>query len=378
MLPEHPKRIRAYVIDGLIGRGVTGEVFLGRDPNLQRQVAIKWLRKDRDDGASDFTIEARALAAVDHPNIVRIYEYAIHEGRPFFAMEYVAGDDLSYWLERGPMHLSDAIQTLDQVASGLAALHRASITHGDIKPSNILVGPAFRVVVTDLGFAIAAGQAPRRRGTPPYMAPEVAQIGSSPEADVYALGIVGVELLTGSTERSALASEGPLARLLDEMLADDPRDRPTAEVIRERLAQLGDVAKGSAPTFLLVDDDADFRNFAREVLRDAFVGATFDECETGGEALAAIDRREHAIAIVDLEMPSMSGIEFTAAAKRRAAGKSLPILVVTGSGGAREWRTLSELGAAAFLVKPVDPPSLISTARRLVDDVRRQTLPPTD
>jgi serine/threonine-protein kinase len=123
---------------------------------------------------------------------------------------------------------------------------------------------------------------------------------------------------------------------------------------------------------LLADDDPEFRALAEGILDQAFPGATIETADDGERALSLAERAPYSLAVIDLDMPRMNGVELTAALRGSEsedgddARKRLPILVVTARGGAPDWALLQGLGADGFLVKPVDPYSLVSTARRLV------------
>ena len=196
-----------------LGEGAMGVVYLGKDVQLQRSVAIKFIQPDmvRSDEAHErFLHEARAMARVKHVNVVDIYAYGELARTPYFVMEYVRGPTVYDWLEQhGRPHLSidEAIGILDQTCRGIAAIHAAGAVHRDLKPTNVLIGPAFRVCVMDLGLSKVLDRpasAPKDTvsGTPAYMAPEV--VMGTPlsgaleqQADVYALGVMAFEMVTG-------------------------------------------------------------------------------------------------------------------------------------------------------------------------------------
>ena len=262
-----------------------GDVYLAHDPTLGRDVAIKLLR-DTDAG---LTQEARALASLRHPAVVTIYEIGQHEGRDFIAMEYVRGRTLRAMFGRGTRDQLVAICA--QVAVALAAAHRAGILHRDIKPENVIVDENGDVKVVDFGLArrlpggdrdpAASGVVDQLRrtlppevratlemravpdtepdmrlqtvyGTPAYMAPEVLVGAPSTEAsDVYSLGVVLYEALAGRRPHDAQTVieaiawfvdnapapiSDPLWPILQEMLANAPKERPRLDEIVTALA----------------------------------------------------------------------------------------------------------------------------------------------
>ena len=120
----------------------------------------------------------------------------------------------------------------------------------------------------------------------------------------------------------------------------------------------------------MVDDDPDFRSLAELCLQAALPGCRVTTCTDGSSALAEAERRAYGLALIDLHMPGLNGIELTAALRGTKLNADTPILVITGRGGAADWKVLSALGADGFVVKPVDPNSLVSTVRRMVETRR--------
>ncbi|WP_152413025.1 protein kinase domain-containing protein, partial [Nitrolancea hollandica] len=198
-----------YDLSGRIGRGGMAEVYLATDRLLGRQVAVKVLdRAFADDAAfvERFKREAQAAAALNHPNVVPIYEWGAVDDTYYIVMGYVPGRNLKEVLRQsGPLPEAEALRIGAQVAAALEEAHRHGIIHRDIKPHNILLEPGGHVVVTDFGIARAAGSSQLTAtnvilGTAEYLAPEQAQREPvDGRADLYSLGIVLYELLTGRT-----------------------------------------------------------------------------------------------------------------------------------------------------------------------------------
>ena len=191
-----------------IGRGAMGIVYKAEQMSLGRLVALKVLHSHL--GADPITVkrfnqEARAIALLNHPNIVQIHDVGVDKDRYFFAMEYFPGKTLASVLD-GKKRLSpeEALGIADQVAAALSATHEVGITHRDIKPSNILIDDQGRVKVVDFGIAVAAGQGDLTDeghlvGTARYMSPEHARSADlDGRSDIYSLGIVMYEMLMGS------------------------------------------------------------------------------------------------------------------------------------------------------------------------------------
>jgi serine/threonine-protein kinase len=191
------------------GAGGMAVVFRGRDTLLDRYVAIKVVRDEEGRSANfdlQFQREARAAANLSHPNIVTVYDYGIDNGQPFIVMELVPGTNLKALLrKRGRFTVEEGIPLIVQACAGLGYAHRAGLVHCDVKPHNMLVTPDNRLKVTDFGIARAmATLNPGERtdvvwGSPQYYSPEqAAGHVPSPASDVYSLGVVMYEMLTGT------------------------------------------------------------------------------------------------------------------------------------------------------------------------------------
>lgn len=201
-----------YQLQEPIGRGGMATIYRGRDMRMERTVAIKVLREAYSTDpkfVTRFQREAKAASSLQHPNIVQVYDYGQSEGNYFIVMELVEGTDLRRYLRsRGILATDRAIIIAHDVALGLGAAHRRSIVHRDVKPQNVLVGRDGSIKLTDFGIASVYKDINAERltttgmtlGTVQYYAPEQAQ-GEivNPAADVYALGIVMYEMLTGRT-----------------------------------------------------------------------------------------------------------------------------------------------------------------------------------
>jgi outer membrane protein assembly factor BamB len=247
---------------GPLGRGGMAVVYRARDRRLEREVAIKILADPSAGLTERFEVAARALAALEHDNIVRIYDAGIADGVPYLVMEYVRGQTLSSLLAAGrPTVLRTAEIAVDMLR-GVQAAHRQGIIHRDLKPPNIFIEPAGRAKVADFGVARIRSSASETRqsisGTPGYMAPEQAQgRGEGPATDVYALGVVlhqmlsGQRLFTGRSLDEVLSVQldaqplppgrvnpsvpPALSDLVVRALEIDPARRPTTETLLEEI-----------------------------------------------------------------------------------------------------------------------------------------------
>jgi serine/threonine protein kinase len=214
---------KRYQLLEQLGSGGMAEVFRARDLMLDRYVAIKVLRKDFSgipDFQNHFRQEARAAANLSHPNIVTVHDFGFENELLFIVMEYIPGKDLKNLLrQRGRFSITQGIPLIIQACAGIGYAHRAGLVHCDIKPHNMLVSPDGRLKVTDFGIARAlATITPGERtnvvwGSPLYFAPEQAQgEAPSPASDVYSLGVVLYEVLSGTPPFTA-STPDELARL---------------------------------------------------------------------------------------------------------------------------------------------------------------------
>ena len=223
-------RFGGYEIVAELGRGGMGVVYQARQLALNRVVALKMiLAADHADerGLARFRAEAEAVARLQHPNIVQVFEISEHEGKPFFSMEFCPGGGLDKKLNAGPLEPSEAARLVETLARAVRAAHDKGVIHRDLKPANVLLAEDGTPKVTDFGLAkrMDADAAQTRSGdllgTPSYMAPEQAggdtkSVG--PATDVYALGAILYECLTGRPP-----FKGPTTLdTLTQVLADDP------------------------------------------------------------------------------------------------------------------------------------------------------------
>ena len=259
-----------YRLLDVVGEGGMAVVWRAEDTLLHRTVAVKVLREQY---ASDpeflerFRSEARSAAALNHPGVVAVHDVGEDRGRHYLVMEYVPGRDLKARIRaEAPLSVEDALAIAQALAEAVAAAHEAGMVHRDIKPQNVLVAPDGRMKVADFGIARAVSAAGLTApglvmGTVHYIAPEQAGgAPATPASDVYSLGVVLYEMLTGRVPHEADSSLGvamkvmqedpspveelnpavpaALAGLLSEAMARDPGDRyPDAGLLAERIAR---------------------------------------------------------------------------------------------------------------------------------------------
>ncbi len=202
------EKLGKFEIKRVLGNGAMGEVYLGVDPSIGREVAIKTILPAAAQGGEAkerFAREARAAGVLNHPNLVTIYEFGEDQGVLYIAMEYVKGHDLEELLQDHSLSRSESLEVLAQVCDGLGFAHRQQIVHRDIKPTNVRVqrdGRRLHAKVMDFGVAkisnsdmTATGMV---MGTVSYMAPEYIRFGKpDPRSDLFAVGVMLYESLSG-------------------------------------------------------------------------------------------------------------------------------------------------------------------------------------
>jgi serine/threonine protein kinase len=243
-----------FEVDGLLGRGVGTAVYSAHDQVLGHAVAVKVFPANPDPTTSRrIADEARALDRLDHRCLVSVYDGGVHRNRPYLVMQLIRGQSLSALLRGGPLPVELAVPVTALLSDALAHVHSRGIVHRDVKPSNILLDQQTVPYLGDFGIALLSGEsrvtgADEIVGTPAYLAPEQVYGGRlGPAVDVYALGLVLLECLTGRREyngtskmKAALARlerqprippglPGPLGALLQAMTSLEPDRRPSAE-----------------------------------------------------------------------------------------------------------------------------------------------------
>ncbi|MEX2577524.1 MAG: serine/threonine-protein kinase [Verrucomicrobiales bacterium] len=244
---------------GLLGRGGMGAVYKGRQTHLDRAVAIKLLSETFTEGADElnfasrFKQEARAMASLDHPAIVSVHDFGeTSEGQLYFVMEFIDGMDIHQYLHHhgGALLQDHALAIVCHVLDALDYAHERGIVHRDIKPANVLLNQEGQVKIADFGLAKTIAQAAgdelaapaltltnMAMGTPDYAAPEMLEIGTTPDhrVDLYAVGVMLYQLLTGKLPRGNFQTPSALQPALDPRLdeivskamAADPDSRYT-------------------------------------------------------------------------------------------------------------------------------------------------------
>ena len=275
--------IGRFELRRVLGSGAQATVWLGFDPRLEREVAIKWMNQAAQASAGyDWRREARSVSRLTHPHIVPVFEADLFEGRPFLVFEYAVGDTLAEKLRRdGAMAPRAAVAMMLGVLEGLQAAHAAGVVHRDLKPSNVLVDADGRARVMDFGIAGLIHEADLIGndsdgmivGTPGYISPEAARGDPpNPAMDVFSAGVLLIEMLTGERllrepdakralqrvinedlqlpQQLGAAVDDVLRAVLRRAIARDPMQRlPTASALHAALSQwINPSAAGSEAT----------------------------------------------------------------------------------------------------------------------------------
>ena len=277
-----------YALEVLVGSGGMADVYRAKDQLLERTVAVKILHQQYENDKEfieRFQREAKAAARITHPNIVNVYDVGIAEGRHYIVMEYVPGRTLKERIkEEGPVPAAEALHIARQIAGALAQAHINNLVHCDIKPHNILVMPDGNVKVADFGIARAVTESTMTyndniMGSVHYFSPEQAR-GTiiTPKSDVYSLGVVLYEMLTGripfdgntavSIARKHLEEEPQPLRslvpnippvveaLVTRMMAKDPALRPDSRLLVQDITRVEQMMRGDTSAIPVFDPDA--------------------------------------------------------------------------------------------------------------------------
>jgi eukaryotic-like serine/threonine-protein kinase len=282
---QMPGAIGRFEVRRPLGQGAQATVWLGFDPRLEREVAIKLMRPFAADGPqmlAEWLQEARSVSRLTHPRIVPVFEADVHEQQPYLVFEYAAGESLAEYLrQRGALPARDAVRVMLDVLDGLQAAHAVGVIHRDLKPSNILVQEGLRARVMDFGMAArvhGTGQAGGAgvSGTPAYLAPEAAKgAAPAPAMDVFSAGLVLAEMLLGRPLVDEPDSYRAIHRIAQEDLAlpadlDPQVDDALRAIVLRALAR-----------------DPARRYASAQALRDALQGWAAPKSAAAAEAAAA-------------------------------------------------------------------------------------------
>jgi|GEM_PF-3303315 len=328
-----------------LGRGGMGQVYLAEQLEVGRPVVIKLLNGQALSGSSGearFKREAQALAQLNHPNIVQLYAFGRgDDGTPYLAMEYIAGRTLGTIVgEQGPLPEAEVCAILEQLCDALIDAHRQGVVHRDLKPDNVMISTtqAGRVKILDFGIAkLTRTAAPRITqngeilGTPQYMAPEqLSEHATDERTDIYALGLIGYELLTGDVPFEADTALSLMMKVLNEPILP-PRQKAPERGVSPALDTL--IAR-------CLEKDAARRYQSAQALRDALASLPLRP-QSGSQNRAALAKHEPEQLSAAGPMSLSLGVPPDARGRYRVPRRSGGIWVV--------WTLALALGAGAAL-----------------------------
>lgn len=379
-----------YEILRVIGEGGMGQVFEAEDRALHRRVAIKVAWPGRDVRA--LRMEAQALSALRHPSMVTVHHLVNEGGTDFVVMERIYGVSLATHISRRrmakqPFTIGEVVHVLAALADGLAVVHGAGLAHRDVKPANVMLAPKERVVLMDFGLSqaeadTAVDSAPS--GTPDYMAPEAimndARSGGRHLVDLYALGVIAYEMLTLETpfpgksivevwsghlglpakDVRVLRPDVPpqLAELVSQMMAKTPDERPesmeSVTIALRSMRKSDTEIRGETGSILVVDDDPEFTQLLRVLLRKLAPSAAVATAHDAENAIEKLHKQIPALLLLDLRMPGMNGIELAMYLRGTHLADSTTIVSVSARAEEDDVALLRQLGITDFVTKGPD------------------------
>jgi len=391
-----------FILEKLLGRGAMGVVYLGYDRFLERHVAIKVLKSTHltRDSIERFRKEAVTMATINHLNVIQIYSFGEKDGNYYFVMEYLKGNTLIHFIEShysdgGYIPLDVAIGIVSQICSGLGAVHKRGIAHRDIKPANILISEeTYHVAITDFGLTSLN---PLKHdnfveGTPLYLAPEAIK-GKTRDtqllhlADIYALGCIFYELLTGhppfhsdnviSLLNEHVTSEIPIATelrpdvptyvdsIIRKAMAKAPADRyRTCEEFKEELLnyRMPSNEKRIARPYLLIFDTGFTGEQVAMFIRNQNSRINIDVLSDQNEALnIALNDKPDAIVMVE-NRSEYSLLELCSLLRH----SRIPIVLYLKSTESSMEFLYKEMGVAHIFAPPVDMYLLAETVSTML------------
>ncbi len=307
-------KVGPYIIEVRLGAGGMGEVYRARDTRLQRKVALKFLRGEvaNDVSRRRFENEARAVAALNHPNIVSIFDFGDFSGYPYAASELIEGHSLRTLLRRGPVRVRKVIEIAVQIADGLAAAHAAGIAHRDLKPENIMLTNEGRIKILDFGLAqrMPHGMGPSVAdsatglnltepgtivGTPSYMSPEQARGAAADyRSDQFSFALVLYELATGKRAFARASTVETLTAIVRDEPA--PIDRKLPAPLRWTIDRC--LSKEPGERYESTRDLSEDLRSLRDHLSDEY--STSELAETQHPTGKTSHRRWKAIAVISI------------------------------------------------------------------------------
>jgi CheY-like chemotaxis protein len=360
------KSIGHYEVLEPLGEGGMGVFYKARDRQLDRFVALKVLPArlvGSPEARERFFAEARAIAALNHPNIGTIYEIRESDGAPVLVLEYLPGGTLRSRIRARPLAVTEILRYGLQIAEGLKYAHRRGLIHGDVKPENLMFTEDGRLKITDFGLARyddgrTVTLEGKISGTPKYMAPEcLTGCPTDRQTDIFSLGVVLVETAGGQTLPEVFGQVVSHATAVDRAHRYQSMEELAAAL--RRLAEAPAACAGEAPTILVIEDDDVLRGAVELGL--AYEGYQVLNARNGRDGLRlALERHPHLV-LLDVMMPGPNG--FDVCRELRHRGFAAPIIMVTGRTGEVDKVVGLEIGADDYLTKPYGQRELVARIR---------------
>ncbi|MCA9672218.1 MAG: protein kinase [Myxococcales bacterium] len=361
-LLEEGATLGDYRVVAPLGRGGMGEVYLAEDIKLHRRVALKVLRRGLDDSSVErFLFEARATARFNHPHIVTVHAVGDAGETPYLALEYIEGVNLQMALRQQKIDVEQAAEIALAIAAALAEAHAHGILHRDLKPANVLIGDDGRARVLDFGLAQvldvdegeraadASETSPGIMGTPAYLSPEGWRGDATPASDLWALGLVLVELFGGERPYRGLTRDALRSAVMSDEAVALPALDGAPQAVRALAARCLHKQAQARPSA------AEARDVLREVCNQLLVTSQLDVLTaTTGRGETPVGRRGvwRPLVVAALVLLALGGAAVAGYALRGGSGDS------AGSGSASAARAVSKSVAPKLVVpKSVAPSS---------------------
>lgn len=363
MLRQNPSMLGRYEILEKLGEGGMGIVYRARDTRLNRVVALKFTDSTSPHDRNRGWDEARAIAALNHPNIAAIYEIDESKSAPVLVLEYLPGKTLRSRIAASRLEFGEIVKYGLQIAEALAYAHAHGLVHGDVKPENLLFTEDGRLKITDFGLARSFDERTvtlngKISGTPKYMAPECFEGWPADcRTDIFSLGVVLEEMAGGRAIPQALWS------IVSQATARERAKR--FQNMQDLVSALRSVDKTpetcpyEIPTVLVVEDDEGLRATLEMSLSSE--GYRVLKAENGHKAIELVAEKKPNIVLLDVMLPGLNG--FDVCRKLRGAGFDGPIMMVTGRTEEVDRVVGLEIGADDYLTKPFGRRELVARIR---------------
>jgi serine/threonine protein kinase len=352
-----------YEILEKLGEGGMGVVYRARDKRLSRLVALKYVRAKDTEARDRGLDEARAIAALNHPNIATIYEVSEGESGPLLVLEYLPGETLRSHIAARKLTLAEILQYAVQIAEGLAYAHSHGLVHGDVKPENLMFTEDGRLKITDFGLARSFDECTftlngQISGTPRYMAPECfAGWPADCRTDIFSLGVVLQEMAKGRAMPDAFHSV--VAQAMARERSQRFRSMADLASALRRIEESAEPCAYETPTILVIEDDEGLRSTLEMSLFAE--GYNVIKAANGREGIHLARWKRPHLVLLDVMLPGLNG--FDVCRELRRTGFDGPIMMVTGRTEEVDRVVGLEIGADDYLTKPFGHRELVARIR---------------